>query len=514
MRMLAPALALYLFLCLPHIGDGFGGFHGAANEAHYAQLAKSFADDPFSNPKDIMGREDFNIPPLTTYLVGVSFMAFGAHEAAGRMVMILFGAAAIICTYLVAKRWFGGQTAGIAALILSAMPMQVMLSRNLQADMPYVALGLLSVWLYLEGRKLPAGIALGLALLAKQQAALFALGIAALHLVRGRPVKGLFPLAGIAALVYIPYPLYNAIAHPAGFFAGQSSRMALAFSEEGARHGLSMVGLEVYWGLSPAAAIAFIGGLALALRRKKEGELEAAGFALGFIAFFIAYNKHGYYILGLAPFAAMACASALSAIGDRRVRAAAIILLVLSMAFYSAVMVSAKKYGFDHFRQLPKRHGPGPAQIVIGKAIWENSAQAIGFYDPDATVVYSERVGSGPDGLLPLNYSTPTYSLIHASEVDLAAMPQVPRAIFASKAVMREEYSLVLFGFAFKQPDFNRHFFSLAPISIERVGGPLDTGYIVTGRVPELYMMPVARHQGIYRAQQGGYSVRDRDYKG
>ena len=54
---------------LPHINDGFGGFHGGTNEPFFARLGLSLIENPLSYPTRWDGSVDNNIPPLFAYLV-------------------------------------------------------------------------------------------------------------------------------------------------------------------------------------------------------------------------------------------------------------------------------------------------------------------------------------------------------------------------------------------------------------------------------------------------------------
>jgi 4-amino-4-deoxy-L-arabinose transferase-like glycosyltransferase len=135
-HILALILAASLTLAAIHVGDAFGGFHGATNEAFYAELGRSVAKDPLKYPSYAGGKTDYNIPPLTAYLLGASFMAFGESEASARLVPIIFSLASITLTYMIGRRIYDERTGLAAAAILAFTPMNVIVGRNVQTD-PY-----------------------------------------------------------------------------------------------------------------------------------------------------------------------------------------------------------------------------------------------------------------------------------------------------------------------------------------------------------------------------------------
>ena len=187
------------------LGEAFGGFHGMS-EAYFTELGRSIAEGGFHYPHKPDGSLDVNIPPLTAYLLGLSFMIFGVSESSARLVPVTFSLMSVTVTYLIGRRLYG-RTAGLcAAAVLAFTPMHVLVGRNVQSDALMVALGLAAVYFYVNKRPVISGFTLGLCFLAKQPAVLFYIGLAVLEFADKRSFRADFlRLTAVFAATVSPY---------------------------------------------------------------------------------------------------------------------------------------------------------------------------------------------------------------------------------------------------------------------------------------------------------------------
>jgi dolichyl-phosphate-mannose-protein mannosyltransferase len=107
-------------------------------------------------------------PPLGKLLIAGSMKLFGNDALGWRLPSLVAGVAAIVLVYLIVREaarddWL----ATIAATAFAFDNLVIVHGRIATLDMPYVALLLLGVWLWLRGRPFLAGAACGLATLVK-----------------------------------------------------------------------------------------------------------------------------------------------------------------------------------------------------------------------------------------------------------------------------------------------------------------------------------------------------------
>jgi 4-amino-4-deoxy-L-arabinose transferase-like glycosyltransferase len=498
---------LTLALMLPHIGDAYGGFHGGGNEGFYAQLGVKVAENPLKYPVKADGTIDYNIPPLTGYLLGADFMLFGASEASARTLMTLFSAASAVLIFLIGRRLLGEKAGLTASAIFAVTPMEVLVGRNVQTDPVFMALGLLSLHLYLEGRMIASGAALGLGFLAKQPVVLFLAGMAALDLLEKRPLKRLLPLAAAAAIVSSPYVIFNLAQNAGGFLGGQTSRLMLPVSEEGGRHGLDMVAFETFWGLSPLIAASFALGVAhMAYARRRE-DTPILVYVVIFLGFFVFYNKHSYYILPLAPFAALSSARLLAKAGP--FAAALTVLLVLSGAFYSVLMMCGNKYGYEEFKRVPTLYRDDEKPVIlITEIIAGNYIDSLRYYNPGAEIVDLSALGAKRGEIIPLDYGRPTYNLIHRAQINLKRLPEAQRRELLAHSAAADKYALVIFGAVFYEAPINPHFFSNTPIQISGGLPWYSFGVMKLDEVPELYLVKLKPGERMQLNADGSYTMK------
>ena len=242
--------------------------------------------------------------PLFIYLAAASVGVLGRTPGALRLVSALAGTLTVPATYAMARAWFDRRVAVLAAFLCATTIWTVNLSRvAFRAVLlpPLAAVALALLWIGLSHRRpahlVWAGALLGLTIytyLAARVALLAVALIAAYALIAHR--RALWPagwaiVAAFAALVALPLVAYL-IVHQGGFLsigdgaragqvsilnpaihqgdpwgalAGNIGRTALGFVVRGdfiPRHNVPLRPV-----FAPPAALAFVGGLAISLRR-------------------------------------------------------------------------------------------------------------------------------------------------------------------------------------------------------------------------------------------------------
>ncbi len=180
----ARALLASLFalaLLLPGIGTGYWG----RDEAEYAGVAHAMnATGNYVVPR-LFGRLYPDKPPLSEWLTAASFRVFGEGEASGRLPHVLLASGSAGLLLLLGSRLFDARTGTIASLLFSSSLLFVLYGRLLLTDSDllfFTLLSILGLVVILEGRGrgwpiLLAGVALGLAVLAKGPVAFLAPGL-------------------------------------------------------------------------------------------------------------------------------------------------------------------------------------------------------------------------------------------------------------------------------------------------------------------------------------------------
>jgi Gpi18-like mannosyltransferase len=507
-HIMAVILAASFATMALHMTDAFGGYHGATNEAFYTQLGISIAKKPLSYPHMADGRIDYNIPPLLPYLLGTSFTLFGVSEASARLVPIAFSTCSVLLVYLLGRRIYDERTALAASAIFAFTPMELMVGRNVQTDPIFLALGLLGVYLYLEDRMIMSGIALGLAFTAKQPAALFLAGIVLLQLLKKKPLRSVLTLTLAFALATLPYLSYNLLENGGKYLNSQSSNLLLPISKRGQTNDIGFLASETFWGLSPMVALTFAVGLIHTANKRRQEDLPPLLFCLISIAFFLLYNYHSYYILPLAPFAALISARLLSRIKTTKIFAAATIIIVASGLFYGLLMLCGNKYGHEELKRLPQLYGQGTKpELMITELIAGSYIDGLRYYNPDAEIVDLKRGDLKAGEMIPLDYTRPIYSLIHRTEIQADKLPKEAQEMLFSNSAKSDRYALVIFGFVFNKNPINPHFFTNGPLQINRNMPITSFGVYKVMQVPELYLMRMDPNERLYKDKDGSLKV-------
>ena len=143
-------LALLLVLCAVFFYS-FLGYRGLyeTDEARYAEIAREMlVSGDFITPH-LNYVKYFEKPPLTYWLVALSFKLFGLSEASARLVPAVFGTLTVLLTFLLGRSLWGSRQGFFAASTLATSAMFFGLSRILIVDMVLcfgVTLALYGAW--------------------------------------------------------------------------------------------------------------------------------------------------------------------------------------------------------------------------------------------------------------------------------------------------------------------------------------------------------------------------------
>jgi hypothetical protein len=118
-------------------------------------------------------------PPLTLYLISLSFRAFGVSELSLRLPGMIAGVLLIPAVYGLAAATYDRRTGLLAALLVAASPFAILFAPTAFTD-PWLALFMVvALWAAVRQRAFVAGLAVGLAIASKQQGVLVAPLVAA-----------------------------------------------------------------------------------------------------------------------------------------------------------------------------------------------------------------------------------------------------------------------------------------------------------------------------------------------
>jgi 4-amino-4-deoxy-L-arabinose transferase-like glycosyltransferase len=182
-------------------GIRFGDLSGY-DDAAYAHEARNIVRSGDWWTLELNGHPDFDKPPLFIWLLAASFKVFGATDFAAKVPGVLFGWAAVILVYFLAKELFAGDEKqkwmpALVAVCLATTQYFLKYSSHAMTDVPFTFFFTLGMYLYLRGLKhgpflLACGIAIGLAMMTRSPMGFFPLAIIGMHLLYRRNFKTLF----------------------------------------------------------------------------------------------------------------------------------------------------------------------------------------------------------------------------------------------------------------------------------------------------------------------------------
>lgn len=345
---LLPILLAALWLRLSGIGEE----HLYGDEAEYSIVARYLSRDPtFLAYPDItgLGAVPFvSQPPLILYTMALSMKLLGATDFAAILPSILFGAATVAAVYAIGfrlgERGASGRLMGLgAAAIVAALPFHIDMSRRAMLDSGYVFFLCLTAYFcvaWLQDRTriaaLGVGIATACAALSKLPGVLagpvvlvvFAAGLGGAILARNKArvketlLQGAIGAAPVAlgAMLYLGLLAYlHALTDLWVKLAWQFGRVDTDFAQVNEmtafQRDASWYFTDPHFGLqanlmSGVFALAVVGLLVciarLALPSRKPEHLVLPVFSAIILGFFMySDRKEGFYLLPLAPFAAL-----------------------------------------------------------------------------------------------------------------------------------------------------------------------------------------------------------------
>jgi 4-amino-4-deoxy-L-arabinose transferase-like glycosyltransferase len=129
------------------------------DEAHYVPSAKCMINGTVCNVEH---------PPLSKAAIALGIRIFGDNGIGWRLPTVLAGTLSIAIVYLITRRLRDEKTALIAAFLMSFESLWFTHSSIALLDVIAIFFALLGVYLFVCGRKIPAGIALGIGMLGKE----------------------------------------------------------------------------------------------------------------------------------------------------------------------------------------------------------------------------------------------------------------------------------------------------------------------------------------------------------
>ncbi|MEW6203217.1 MAG: glycosyltransferase family 39 protein, partial [bacterium] len=353
-----PALLLILILAaairLYRAGEPFDGFHGF-NEAWYSIIAQNFSVKTLLYPTAYTGEVDYNVPPLLSYVLFVVFRTFGASEFMARLVPIFFGILGVYFVFLIGVKLYNERIALASAAMLAFMPVSIIVGRNVQADSLFVGFILAFLYFYLKGRSsskpahhIIAGLFLGLAIFSKQPAVLVIVIIFLWEITTARNLRFLnryfIIMLTAAAAVLLPFYGFHLIVNPAALIDAQHGG-ALRLSELPDVSLLGFLLRESVWAISPPIALIFLISLIYFIRRANDGDLLLYISIAVYGIFFLFLHKHTYYMLPIAPFAALLAGRLWSGEKYQSGKTVMLTIVCIAAALVSIFLLCGMKFG-------------------------------------------------------------------------------------------------------------------------------------------------------------------------
>lgn len=337
------------------------GGYLAFNEGFYLGLGRQTQNFGFA--RWLLHPADLKNPPLYGGLLALLFHLHAPQIASARLVSAASGVASVVLTALLGRLLFDERTGLVASGALAVMPGVVLVDHNIQDDALLVALLLAGVYLYVlsirsdrRGQTILAGVCLGLAALAKQPAVLGLVAMALWEVWRTSPKRWIrsaryWTFTGVTVLVAAPWYVLQLVANRSSMvaaLAGNSGRAEM--SALGASFWRLTLASELVWMVFPLAAVAAAGGVVFMARQRKVGDRLVLVFLAVFLAYYLRFHFHSYYLLPIAPFVALAIGRlvmgafpTLASTATARLAVAA--CLIAAMLVGAVVMMSGQKWG-------------------------------------------------------------------------------------------------------------------------------------------------------------------------
>lgn len=476
------------------LGELPGGFL-VFNEGFYIDLATRMAAQPafawFLHPLDV------NNPPLFSAIVSLLYRLGAPHVAGARAVSVLAGVWSVYVTFLLGRLLFDERTGLLAAALLAAMPGVVLVDHNIQVDPLFVALMLTSVCLYVHAARagsgasaVAGGVLLGLACIVKQPAVVVVPVLALWETWSSRGFRWLRARRAwlfLVAFVLVGAPWYVAqvLTKSAESMFSNAADIAATSRNYGSVFWLKILGRELLWMLFPFTAALVVWGWARQAIRRTAGDKLVLVASAAFLAWYLVFHRHTYYLLPLAPFAALAAARATSGLERlaKPVRTVLLGVLLTAMVLGSVLMMTGHKWGRWSLMSLE------PPSASAARTVLFVEPDVQGFVGPTVNLVdprFEVQILSAPDFASRATDTADTSLLLSGELVNGDNAPLKP-----SQVLYDTRLRPVFFGFAIAllPPDLtSSQFFGELSWSAEKVGPFWDFG-LRSAQVPSgLYL--------------------------
>jgi hypothetical protein len=484
--VLAGIVVLGILLRGARLGEAPGGYL-AFNEGFYIDEALKEAVrapwDWFVHPLL------YDKPPLYTGIVQMLYRFRLPEVAAARMVSVVAGTITIYLVFCLARLIYDERTALASAAAIAVMPGVVLVDHNIQVDPLFVALMMAALVLYVVAWRtervavaVVAGCVLGVAVLTKQPAVLALPAIALWEVWRTGSLRELRSRRFIAfvcpaLLVGASWYVLELLIAPTQFLSAMASTGdRTPLSDLSASFWSFCIGSELLWMLFPAAAILALLGIAYMLFRRTAGDKFVLVFSAIFLAYYVPFHLHSYYLLPAVPFLALAIGRFIAGGFSERfripiARSVLLAILVAAMVLGSVLMLGGKKWGRWSPMSYDRRPDAGYSRVHV-------------YYDSSIAGVYGPTLGLMPAKLSPTSTTVgafiaspqaPGVENLLVSTMYVSPAGQVPR----HQSIPETWFRPVLFGWAvgemFPEDSRARHLvmaqvFTNGPWTVQRVG--------------------------------------------
>lgn len=404
-------------------GIGRGSvFNG--DDALYAQFVREMRERGDLLHLRLDGAIIHQRPPLYPWLLWLSTAIFGETIFALRLPAVLAAAGCAALTFRLGLRVFSPVTAAIAGALLPTLGMEFLYARSVTSDTTLAFFILLAMVLYLDGRHLAAGAAMGLALMTKQVVGLMPLlAPAAAFLAGGRgalpPARRLLGALGVTLAVLAPWHLAMTAMHGGRFWAGYLGWNVLHRASTSVLSPTSAdFYLGVLWRKEREIVLVALVGLAVvavrAARRRTPEDVLLLLWPLAVLgAFTLARSRFDYYLLPAYPALALLLAAPLELVAARRAALAGalgVALIAGSVALHVPQRMRAPDpfvelrslaermrelsrpddplYCIEEMYLLPRYYSHRPTYyVIVNKRYWE-SLQGIEIFREPGTVLF------------------------------------------------------------------------------------------------------------------------------
>lgn len=478
-------LSLAAIIMLYRINEPFGGFMWHS-EVWYTTIAQNYFTHSLLYPISELGKIDFNVPPLFSYLLFFSFKLFGMSPTSARIVPIFFSLLTIYFVYLIGKMLYNKKIGLISASLLSVSPLYILVGRSVQAEAAYLSLLIISLYFYLKANKeneiknrLLSGLFLGCALFTKQFALLILPALFIWETLRHKNLKWLTKshlyFLVLAIIILLPFYLFHLVKHP--LLLCQAQRYgALSLAGIPSWPNLFLMVKEAWWAFSPLFfTLGLLGILFLLFKKDYRGYLLLSVILVCSL-FYLFVHKHSYYIFILTPFLVLIIGRLLSTIRSQRLFLLILIILLSSSLFCTMLTLCGNKYGQTALSQLTEfivSHEKEKPVVIMPEVSAYPEVQVQCKYLPLTGIEIETKVEVDEmSHRVILPYKRPIYFMGYLLRVPLM------------KTFYDKRYALVLFGRAIYQIPENIHFWRYGEVKIEKVGPWSEFGIRMIGNVP------------------------------